>query len=105
MTLFSSPREFPNIRPFLRWAGSKRFLLKHLTPYIPATWNKYYEPFLGGGSMFFFLGPKSAEISDASSPLIETYRAVRKYEDDILRVLKPLRPSKRQFIQWRAYNP
>lgn len=97
--------EFANIRPFLRWAGSKRLLLKHLIPYIPATYSKYYEPFLGGGSMFFYLGPKNAEISDASSPLIETYRAVRKHENKLLKILKPLKPSKKQFIEWRAYSP
>ena len=97
--------EFANIRPFLRWAGSKRLLLKHLIPFIPKTWNKYYEPFLGGGALFFFLGPKNAEISDASLPLIETYRAVRKHETDILKVLKHLRPSRRQFLEWREYSP
>lgn len=97
--------EFANIRPFLRWAGSKRLLLKHLIPFVPKTWNKYYEPFLGGGAMFFYLGPKRAEISDASSPLIETYRAVRKNSDEILKFLRPLRPSKRRFSILRNYNP
>ena len=51
--------------------------IKHLIPFIPKTWGKYYEPFLGGGAMFFYLGPTSAEISDASGPLIETYKAVQ----------------------------
>jgi DNA adenine methylase len=73
-----------NIRPFLRWAGSKRRLLRFLIPFVPSEFNKYYEPFLGGGAMFFYLGPRSAEISDISSPLIDTYRAVRKFPDEIL---------------------
>jgi DNA adenine methylase len=97
--------EFANIRPFLRWAGSKRLLLKHLVPFIPKSLNKYYEPFLGGGSMFFYIGPKSAEISDASLPLIETYRAVRKYSDEVLDFLRPLRPSKTRFLALRQYSP
>lgn len=97
--------EFANIRPFLRWAGSKRLLLKHLVPFIPDAWNKYYEPFLGGGSMFFFLGPKCAEVSDASLPLIRTYRAVRSYSKDVLKTLRPLKPTKKNFGEWRSYTP
>jgi DNA adenine methylase len=55
--------------------------------------------------MFFFLGPKRAEISDASSPLIETYRAVQKNPGEILRFLRPLRPSKIRFQKLRKYSP
>lgn len=89
--------EFVNVRPFLRWAGSKRKLIPHLVPFIPIQFNKYYEPFLGGGSMFFFLGPEAAEISDASPSLVETYRAVKRDVEGVLNYLKPLRPSRTAF--------
>jgi DNA adenine methylase len=92
----------PNARPFLRWAGSKRRLLKHLIPFIPPSWNKYYEPFLGGGSLFFFLGPAKAEISDASAALIETYRGVRRDPEAVLELLNPLRPDKVTFDLMRS---
>lgn len=94
-----------NIRPFLRWAGSKRKLLKHLTRFVPNVWGKYYEPFLGGGSMFFYLGPKQAEISDASMPLIETYRAVRQRSDMVLKFLSPLKANKENFNRLKTYAP
>ena len=94
-----------DIRPFLRWAGSKRKLLRHLIPFIPKSFNKYYEPFLGGGSMFFYLGPKRAEISDASLPLIQTYRAVADSPDEMLKFLRPLKPSKANFYRLRQYAP
>lgn len=55
--------------------------------------------------MFFYLGPKRAEISDASSPLIDTYRTVRKNPDEILQFLRPLRPSRTRFHALRKYNP
>jgi DNA adenine methylase len=86
-----------DIRPFLRWAGSKRRLIKYLAPYIPTCWNRYYEPFLGGGALFFYLAPARAEISDASPELIRTYRAVRRYPDRILKFLRPLRPRRKTF--------
>ncbi len=55
--------------------------------------------------MFFYLGPKSAEISDASLPLINTYRAVRNDSKKVLDFLRPLRPSKSRFQKLREYNP
>lgn len=98
-------RDHPNIRPFLRWAGSKRRLLKHLLPYIPAKWNKYYEPFLGGGALFFLLGPSHAEVSDVSAPLIATYRGVRHDPEGILDFLRPLRPSRACYDNIRRRTP
>lgn len=95
--------EAANVRPFLRWAGSKRRLLGHLLPYIPANIEKYYEPFLGGGSLFFYIGPKRAEISDASLPLIDTYRAVSSAPEQVLKFLRPLRPDKETFNRMRLY--
>jgi DNA adenine methylase len=94
-----------DVRPFLRWAGSKRKLLRHLVPFVPRAWEKYYEPFLGGGSMFFYLGPKRAEISDASSPLIQTYRGVQTNADHISSFLRALRPTRSTFNQMRQFRP
>lgn len=64
-------------RPFVRWAGSKRGLLKHLVPHLPREFGTYHEPFLGSGSLFFLLQPERAYLNDSCNELIETYRAVR----------------------------
>jgi DNA adenine methylase len=79
--------------------------LRFLIPYIPRKFGKYYEPFLGGGSMFFYLGPKCAEISDVSLPLIETFKAAKRNPDDILRLLQPLKPNKKTFERFKKYAP
>jgi DNA adenine methylase len=71
-------------RPFLRWAGSKQRLLSQLVPLLPSSYGRYYEPFLGGGSLFFLLQPKAATLSDSCADLIATYRAVA---GDVERVL------------------
>jgi DNA adenine methylase len=94
-----------DVRPFLRWAGSKRRLLKHLIPFIPTKYGKFYEPFLGGGSMFFYLCPARAEISDVSTPLIEIYRAVRRRPEQIIKFLRPLRPTKSAFNEIKTLAP
>lgn len=101
----NADRTFANVRPFLRWAGSKRKLLKHLQRFIPPSWNKYYEPFLGGGSLFFYLSPPRAEISDASLPLIATYRSVRNDPESILRNLRGLKPDRESFERIKKYSP
>ncbi|MBK6956160.1 MAG: Dam family site-specific DNA-(adenine-N6)-methyltransferase [Dermatophilaceae bacterium] len=64
-------------RPFLRWAGSKRSLLPHVVPLLPPTYERYFEPFLGSGSLFFLLRPEIAAINDLNTDLISTFRAVR----------------------------
>jgi DNA adenine methylase len=68
-----------------------------LIPFVPEKYGRYFEPFLGGGAFFFFLQPERAEISDASEPLIATYRAVKKHSDEILGLLRPLRPDRETF--------
>lgn len=64
--------------PFLRWAGSKRWLLPSLRDIIPSDFGTYYEPFLGSGAVFFGLADgHSANLSDTISPLISCYETVR----------------------------
>jgi DNA adenine methylase len=68
----------------LRWAGSKQRLLRQLVPLLPTTYNTYYEPFLGAGSLFFLLQPLEAQLGDACTELVDTYQAVESDADGIL---------------------
>ena len=47
--------DFHNAKPFVKWVGGKRSLLPELLERIPAKFNNYYEPFVGGGALFFAL--------------------------------------------------
>ena len=74
-----------NLKPFLRWAGGKTWLLKHLSKYLPSNgFHDYHEPFLGGGSVFFSLRPKKAFLSDLNADLIETYDQVKKNVEKVI---------------------
>lgn len=81
-------------RPFLRWAGSKRSLLKHLLPVIPKRFGTYYEPFLGSGALFFLLRPERATLADTCGELVDVYEAVRDGPEKILAYLDLWVPDK-----------
>lgn len=54
------------LKPILKWAGGKSQILNSLLPKIPAKYEKYIEPFFGGGALFFALQPDNAVISDSN---------------------------------------
>ncbi len=65
------------MKPFIKWAGGKRWLLNNPRFGLPAFSGRYIEPFLGGGAVFFHLAPPNAILSDVNERLIATYRSIR----------------------------
>ncbi len=92
-------------RPFLRWAGSKRLLLRDLVPVLPDRFRGYREPFLGGGSLYFLLSPRVAVIGDQSAELIDTYQAVRDAPEEIIAGLAGMTPNRETYYRIRSENP
>lgn len=88
-------------RPFLTWAGSKRLLVPHILKVFPQRYGRYFEPFLGGGALFFLLRPPRAVLGDTCAPLIRTYKAVAGNPDAVWRYLKPLRPCRDTYYSVR----
>jgi DNA adenine methylase len=74
--------------PFLKWAGGKTELLREITNRLPRSFNTYWEPFLGGGALFFRVSPVSAVISDANEELINCYLVVRNNLEELITHLK-----------------
>ena len=66
-------------RPFVKWAGGKRSLIPDLIQHLPDTIGTYYEPFVGGGAMFYAIesGLTRAYLSDANAELMLTYRMIQ----------------------------
>lgn len=95
------------MRPFLKWAGGKRWLAKHLADQLPPTFGAYVEPFLGSAALFFELLPLSARLSDANEELIRTYCAVRDFPVEVFDGLSVLHRShsKELYYGLRAANP
>ena len=63
-------------KPFVKWAGGKRQIIEKLKVYVPEEYDTYYEPFIGGGALFFELSPKKAVINDSNEELINVYKVL-----------------------------
>ena len=78
-------------KPFVQWVGGKREMIAQYKKYIPKKFNNYFEPFLGGGAMFFYLQPKQAVLTDNNIELIKTYEAVRDNPEGVINILLELK--------------
>ena len=80
--------------PFLKWVGGKTQLLPHLLDLFPRKARTYYEPFLGGGAVFFALAAEQrferAVLSDFNRDLVDAYRVVRGFPEDLMRLLRDI---------------
>ena len=75
-------------RPFLKWAGGKTRLISQYKDYFPQHYQTYYEPFLGGGAVFFHLQPSHAVLTDINADLVITYRCVRDNLEELITLLQ-----------------
>lgn len=77
---------------FVKWAGGKTQLLSQFEKFFPTQFNRYYEPFLGSGAVFFYLRnlypEKEFFLSDNNAELINCYEIVK---NDLERLLDLLR--------------
>ncbi len=84
------------MKPFLKWAGGKKQLLKEIEQYYPFNDNitKYAEPFVGGGAVLFDIINKCSfekiYIGDTNAELINTYRVICSNIDDLIELLKDM---------------
>jgi DNA adenine methylase len=99
-------------RPIVKWPGGKRWSVPHILEALPATIETYYEPFLGGGSVFFALARagrfRRSVISDSNLELIGAYRAIRDDVGGVIRAIGKLGPSRvyaEKYKRIRASKP
>jgi DNA adenine methylase len=94
------------VLPFLKWPGGKRWAGCRITALIREhLTGTYYEPFLGGGAVFFELRPRRAVLSDINPELVNTYCVVRDSVQEIISRLKELPVNKRVYNRLRKLEP
>jgi DNA adenine methylase len=91
-----------SLPPLIKWAGGKRRLLPDIAELAPPKFSRYYEPFLGGGAVFFSLLPAAATLSDANDELIQMYAQVRDQPDKVLECLARMRNSEEDYYRIRS---
>lgn len=87
--------------PIVKWVGGKRQLMFELLKNMPKNYNRYFEPFIGGGALFFELQPYNAYISDMNEELINLYQVVRDNVDELIADLQKHDISKDYFMEIR----
>ncbi len=92
MTALIQPKLIKEVRlsPILKWAGGKEKELKYIHPEMPKKINNYYEPFIGGGAVYFSLQPKQMFINDKSHELIHLYNAIKDQDKDFFNVVNEI---------------
>lgn len=74
-------------KPFVKWVGGKTQLIPQLSKLLPKYYGTYFEPFLGGGAMFFNIKPAKAQINDINKTLIHTYEQIKERPDKLITAL------------------
>ncbi len=90
--------------PFLKWAGGKRQLISQMDKFFPKNFNKYVEPFIGGGAVFFHLLPNNSIISDNNPDLINCYKVIKEDVEDLIISLKKHKYEKNYYYEIRALD-
>lgn len=93
--------------PFLKWAGGKRWFTARYLDILPKEYKRYIEPFVGSGALFFKIEPREAVISDINKPLIDTYIAMKKDWQLVLKylIIHSELHSKEHYYSVRASHP
>jgi DNA adenine methylase len=97
-------KEILNVRPLLKWAGGKRALTHEITPHLKG-YNRYHEPFFGGGAVFFDLAPRSAVVGDLNPELINCYEVTKNNPNELIEKLRRLKNTEETYYKVRASAP
>lgn len=94
------------VEPFLKWVGGKRWLLHKYSDLFPSKFNRYIEPFLGSGAVFFHIYGNAIKkryiLSDLNTDLINTYKQVRDNCDSVIKYLKEFKNTKFDYYKVRS---
>ena len=78
------------MNPFLKWPGAKKLLCDLLKSKLPRKFNNYFEPFIGGGSLFLYLALPNTTINDINKPLINCYQQVKTNVNNFIDQIKAI---------------
>lgn len=92
-------------KPFLKWAGGKTQMISDLLKYVPKKFNKYIEPFIGGGALYFNLSHPKSIISDLNEELVITYKQIKGNVHEVILILESYTNSEDFYYKIRSVSP
>ena len=92
------------VTPVLKWVGGKRQLITQITELLPSRYATYYEPFIGGGAVFFHLQRKKVVINDFNSELVNVYKTIQSDVEALIEDLKKHKNESDYFYEMRALD-
>ena len=104
VAFFEENIDYIKAQPFVKWVGGKRQLLSQFAELFPKKFENYFEPFLGGGAVFFNLQKKKSYLSDINVELINAYQVVKNYPEELIQLLKTFEYSKEFYTEIRAWD-
>ena len=92
------------VKPIMKWAGGKSQMLEEILSSMPASYNTYIEPFIGGGALFFAVKPERAVIADSNPELINMYVQVAENVDEVIEYLRKYENTSEMFYEVRGQD-
>jgi len=89
----------------IKWPGGKRALVADILHLFPDKFGSYFEPFFGGGAVFFAAQPENSILSDSNEQLINAYRQVRDNLKPLINIMKTYKNSERDYYAVRSASP
>ncbi len=91
------------MKPILKWAGGKTQLLPVIRELLPASFNRYFEPFIGGAAVLLALEPERAVVNDINPELVNLYRQVKDAPRPFMEALEELDARHEQCADAKAH--
>jgi len=93
------------LKPLVKWAGGKGALISTLKPLLPKYFNRYCEPFFGGGALFWDIAMESSVISDSNEELMNFYTTVRDFPEELFEAVNSMVISEEEYYRIRSLSP
>ncbi len=91
--------------PLLKWPGSKVPFVAHLASLAPARFERYHEPFVGGGALFFALRPARPLLGDRNAELVNLYEVVRDEPEALIKAMAAHENTREHYQRVRGLHP
>lgn len=91
-------------KPIIKWVGGKRQLIEQIKKYMPKKFNNYFEPFIGGGALFFELNKENSVINDFNPELTNMYEIIKTNPYDLIKDLKKHKNTESYYYKMRELD-